>query len=257
MMTFHRSFSLLLTLLWAGVTAPTLMAQRFDSTLNKVPAEQRQTAQFQLLRPKIFSDSTLRKNYVGVRVGTNVSNIVGDAVGTGSLVGLRIGALYGRRLTAKSALQIEFTYSKQGAQQKEPELRNGILLDSGLTIASKYNYVALPISYKQYLTQSTGLFLEAGARIALLLNAELQGTGGSYTFIPNGRIDLVERLNPLDVGAFLGLGFTFHQSVDFTLRYHYIFTNHIDLAHPMTQNTGVFRNALLQASLGFYLDAKK
>ncbi len=248
-MKIRHTIGLCIALCWTAMGN----AQDFDATLRNVPMEQRKSTQFKLFQPSDLADSTLRKNYVGIRVGANVSNFVGDAAGTSGLVGFRVGILYGRRFNRRASAQIELAYSKQGAQQDESTLQTGILLDSGLTIASKYNYVALPISFKYYPSDNLGLFLEAGARAALLLNAELQGTGGAYASTEDDRIDIAERLNATDIGAFLGVGFSFHQNVDFALRYHYHFTNYIDNAHSLTESSGTFRNALIQATLGFYL----
>ncbi len=231
-----------------------IQAQTFDKTLNKIPLENRSQNQFKLFQPRFFADSLFSKNYYGFRVGANISNFVGDAEGTSALIGLRIGVLYGRRFNNRASVQLELAYSKQGAQQDEETLQTGVLLDSGLTIATKQNYLALPITFKYYPSQNTGLFLEAGARAAFLLKGELQGTGGQYDRTTDDRIDIADGLNSLDAGILLGVGFTFHKKVDFNLRYNFNFTNYIDEASSLTVDSGNYRNSLLQASIAFYLD---
>lgn len=240
---------MLLCLAFTGV-----QAQSFDNTLNKISIEKRKQKQFKLFQPSSLSDSVFKKNYFGFRVGANVSNFVGDVEGTSNLVGLRLGLQYGRRFTPQTSLQVELAYSRQGAQQSEENLRTGILLDSGLTIATKQNYIAIPITVKYYPSNNLGLFLEGGARVAFLVSGELQGRGGEYANATDDRIDIVDGLNGLDAGAILGLGYTFHKNVDFAIRYNFNFTNYIDEASNLTVDSGNYRNSLLQASIAFYID---
>ena len=229
-------------------------AQDFGKTLEKIDLEQRETKSFQLFTPRNFTDSTLSKNYLGVKFGANLSNFTGDVAGTNGLVGLRIGLVYGRRLSSKTSLQAELAYSKQGAQQDAEQLQTGILFSSGQTISSKYNYLALPITVKHYPFKEHGVYLEGGIRFAYLLKAELQGTGGIYSSTSDDRIDVKSLLNQQDIGLVAGVGYSFFRNVDFSVRYNYNFTDYLDTSESLTADSGTFRNSLWQFSLGFYLD---
>ena len=90
-----------------------LKAQDFDKTLGKISIEDRSTKSFKLFQPLNFLDSLMSKSYFGITTGANLSSFVGDAEGVNNLIGLRIGAIYGRRFNTRTSLQVELAYSKQ------------------------------------------------------------------------------------------------------------------------------------------------
>lgn len=229
-----------------------LRAQTFTKTLEKIDLAAHKESQFHPLRPAFFTDSLLKKQYIGIKVGANLSNFSGDASNTGNLVGLRASLCYGRRISRKITLETELAYSKQGAKQTGKLLKTGILLDSGQTFATKQNYLALPILLKYYPLKKAGLFLETGVRAAFLLNAQLQGRGGTYAKTAKDRIRIEKALKPFDFGILLGIGFSFYKNTEICFRYNPNFINYLNHKSLQAQKTGVYHNRLFQIALQLY-----
>jgi hypothetical protein len=231
-----------------------LSAQEFDKTIQKISVEKTASEEFAIYTPEAFTDSVFRKYYFGLRIGANITDIKGDSKGTKNQLGIAIGLDGGMRLNRKTALQVGLAYSKQGAQQDADSLQTGILIDSGLVISSKYNYLELPITIRHFPFEDNGFFVEGGVKVAYLLKGELFGTGGVFDNTDTDRIKISDRMNRLDLGLIAGVGYSFRRTVDFSVRYNLNFLNHIDNSNNQTTSNGSFRNSIVQVSLGFYMN---
>lgn len=223
-------------------------AQDFDKTLSKVSIEQRSVEDFKIFK-RSYSDS-LKWQY-GLQLGANVSSLLGDAEGVSNQIGYLLGGFARYNVNQQWTLQAELNYSRQGAQQDGTDLLTGVLLDSGLTAASRYNYIAIPLSVRYYPWEDYGFFAMAGPTFSFLLNSELQGTGGEFSLTEDDRIDINDRLNRVDVGLNVGVGFTWSKNLDLTIRYKYGLLNTVDTGSSRTVANGFFNNRSVQILLAY------
>lgn len=225
-------------------------AQDFGNTLDKLEIKQREQKEFGLFR-RVFPDSSSSKLHYGLSLGANISTLLGDAEGTTNQVGYLLGGFARYDMNSKYSIQVELNYSREGAQQDAEDLGTGLALDSGLTAASRYNYLSVPISIRYYPWHDYGFYVSGGPSVSYLLGAQLQGTGGEFSLTSDDRIDVADRLNKLDLAAQLGIGFTWAKMLDLNVRYKYSFTNTVDNAHNRTVDSGSFTNKSVQVILGF------
>ncbi|MGB0526105.1 MAG: porin family protein, partial [Flammeovirgaceae bacterium] len=224
---------LILLCLTTGIT----QAQDFNKTIGKLDLNNREQKEFSLFK-RTFPDSATKKLQYGIQIGANVSDLLGDTEGTSTQVGYVIGGFARYDINRKWSVQAEISYSREGAQQDGDSLGTGLALDSGLAAASKYNYVSVPLSVRFYPLEDYGFYLTGGPHFSYLVHAELQGTGGEFSLTSDDRIDIADRLNKVDLGAHLGVGFTWAKMLDVTVRYKYSFTNTVDNNHSRTISDG-------------------
>lgn len=234
------------------LTTSIVQAQDFGSTLNKLELNKREQKEFKLFK-RSFPDSSDTKLQYGLQLGANISDLLGDATGTSNQVGYLLGGFARYDYNSRWSFQAELNYSRKGAQQDSDSLATGVALDSGLTAASRYNYLSIPLNVRYYPWEDYGIYFTAGPSLSYLIHAELQGTGGEFSLTSDDRIDIADRLNKIDVGATVGIGFNWARMLDLTLRYQYSFTNTVDNAHARTTSTGSFNNRTVQVILGFKL----
>ena len=247
MMNLKYFFRILILLIFINGAA---YAQDFNKTLDKVGIEKREQKQFGLFK-RVVADSTLSKWEYGVQLGANVSSVKGDAEGTAGQVGYSVGGFFRYNINTELSLQAELNYSREGARQDTDTLLTGVLLDSGLTAASRYNYINIPISLRYYPITDNGFFVTGGAFANYLIHAELQGTGGEFSLTSDDRIDIANRLNKLDFGFNIGAGYTWAKMLDVTVRWKQGFANTVDNNHERTASTGSYINKSIQVILGF------
>ncbi len=190
------------------------------------------------------------------------------------MVGLLVGADMGFRINPNLHFQIGLAFSKQGAQQDADSIQTGllqnrftsetpftvdslpqpiILLDTGISVASKYNYLALPISLKFYPWENNGFFVEGGARLAYLLSAEVEGFRGEFNNNRKG-INITDQIERFDFGILIGAGYKFRERVSFNLRYSQSFSNNVNTSNEKNVSSGSFRNRIYQATLSYYIN---
>lgn len=234
------------------VATPVVQAQDFDKTLSKLDLNQREQKEFKLFH-RAAKDSSGTKLTYGLQFGANVSDLLGDANGTSSQIGYMIGGFAEYDIKPDLIFHVGLNYSREGARQDGSELQTGVSLDSGLTAASRYNYLSVPINLRYYILEDYGFFVTGGPTLGYLLGAQLQGTGGEFSLTSDDRIDVADRLNKLDLGLNVGIGVTWAKMLDFTIRYKRSFTNTIDHTHERTASSGTFANKSIQVIFGFRL----
>lgn len=166
---------------------------------------------------------------LGVKGGANFSTITGKDYGTvKTIAGLNAGVLASFPLTNRFSLQPEFMYSGEGAQSTEDNITGTLHL----------HYLNIPVLFKY--NNASGVFVETGPQLGLLLKAEFQFANFSEDEKPN--------FTSSNFSWAFGLGYLFkgvNLGVDF--RYNLGLSNFIEDTY-----TGNARSNVIQAGI-FYL----
>ncbi|MEO6852272.1 MAG: porin family protein [Mucilaginibacter sp.] len=171
----------------------------------------------------------------GVKAGLNLANIsVSDASGVSYSMkpDFHAGVLVAIPLLGKLSLQPEVVYSGQGSDVKEGGQKG------------KYNlqYVNVPVLVRYEIM--SGLNIETGPQLGLLLGAKVKADGGASTDIKN-------ELKTADFGWTLGASYLLPLNLGFDVRYNLGLTNTVK-----DSGNGSIKNGVLQVGL-FYLFGKK
>ncbi len=183
----------------------------------------------------VFTMASHAQLRFGVKAGLNLANIsVSDASGVSYSMkpDFHAGVLVAIPLLGKLSLQPEVVYSGQGSDVKEGGQKG------------KYNlqYVNVPVLVRYEIM--SGLNIETGPQLGLLLGAKVKADGGASTDIKN-------ELKTADFGWTLGASYLLPLNLGFDVRYNLGLTNTVK-----DSGNGSIKNGVLQVGL-FYLFGKK
>jgi hypothetical protein len=171
----------------------------------------------------------------GVKAGLNLANIsVSDASGSSFSMkpDFHAGILAAIPLVGKLSLQPEVIYSGQGSDVKAGGEKG------------KYNlqFINVPVLIKYEI--ASGLNIETGPQLGLLLGAKVKADGG-------GSADIKSELKTADFGWTLGASYLLPLNLGFDVRYNLGLTNYLK-----DSGDGSIKNGVLQIGV-FYLFGKK
>lgn len=138
----------------------------------------------------------------GLKAGANYSDFVDAPFATDPLTGYHAGGTLNFRLSKQLSIQEDILYSLQGARSKS-------ILSEKEDI--KLHYITVPILLR--FKTRFGLYVEAGAQAAMLINEDVPASAGYEKFAEK-----------LDASAVGGIGFHSKSGVGLGLRYVYGFT---------------------------------
>lgn len=166
---------------------------------------------------------------LGIKAGANFSTITGEDYGTVKMIaGFNAGILASIPLNSKFSLQPEFMYSGQGAQSTE----------AGVTGTLHNHYMNIPVLIKY--NNPTGIFVETGPQLGLLLSAQFKFPDFSENEKPNYK--------STDLSWAFGLGYLFKDvNLGIDARYNLGLSNFINESY-----NGNAKNNVVQVGF-FYL----
>ncbi|MDX1278647.1 porin family protein [Oceanihabitans sediminis] len=181
----------------------------------------------------------------GIKAGINKSNI-SDMEGTSSKTGFHAGLFVNLDLASFYELQVETTYSNQGAKVKNYSLDNyqgDVIINENGTSDLNLDYLSIGIANKFFIVKDLGVHFIVGPTIDILLKDDF----GDST--------------PIDFSFFGGVGYEFPFGLAIEARYK---QGIIDLDDGLTtfgsENTEYdknYLNGVLQLGVAYKFDFRK
>lgn len=164
--------------------------------------------QFFLIISFLLSNLLISQITYGVKGGVNMTNQTNIHTGSGSRIGINLGAFAKIPLSYDNNLyyfQPELLYSQQG-EKNINDVYNSMY---------KADYINLPLLFKAYFSeQDTEVFGVIGPQVGLLVYDAVKTN--DYGQQPTYKED---KYNPFDYGIVVGLGFSYLRKWEIDLRY--------------------------------------
>lgn len=169
----------------------------------------------------------------GAKAGLNITNLKDIHGDSGSRYGFHVGGFASIPLGHNSQFyfQPEVLYSQQGEKNTGENIDELYQLD----------YINVPLLFKPYFSeQDTEFYGIIGPQIGFLIldNVKNQANVGYQN----------DEYNPIDVGALLGIGFSYLRTWEFEVRYLYGFTDAVEYSDV---NDAKNRTSNLHFSIGY------
>jgi hypothetical protein len=174
-----------------------------------------------------FGFANAQKVEFGAKVGFNLANVTGDAVGNSTRFGFNGGFFADINLSEKLVFQPELLYSTQGAKYKGEDGYN-----------ANIDYLNVPLMLKYYVTEKFNI--EAGPQVGFLLSAKSKDSEGSYS--------IKDETKSTDFGLNFGLGYDFTKNIFVNGRYNLGLSNIIKNTEGEDYNA---KNSVFSFAVGY------
>ncbi|MCW3161838.1 porin family protein [Chryseobacterium oryctis] len=162
------------------------------------------------------------------------------------------GALAEYKVSSKFALQAELLYSQLGGESKYTESEAGVTYAESDNI--KLGNLQIPVSAKYYATEK--LAFGVGVNFGIITSAKNEYSrslsGGGYSESENGKEDIKNNVQKLNLAPFIGAEYTFYKGLFADARYNLGVSNLIKNAEGNEKLT----NGFFQIGLGYKFGGK-